>query len=107
MRNYISIDDVCRAFLHVIDSNIKNNVFNVGNDEINMSKLQLCQKVKEHLPLEIIKANYTSDPDQRNYIVSSKKFYDTGFSCKYNLDDGIRNLIKVYKMIDTTKYANY
>ena len=57
--------------------------------------------------LEIIKAEFTSDPDKRDYIVSSEKFYSRGFECKYDLDDGIKQLIKVYSMIDEPWYGNY
>ena len=109
MRNYVHIADVCRAFTYVIDNweNCKNETYNVGNDAINMNKLQLAQKIQEHLPLEIIKAEFTSDPDVRDYIVSSEKFYSKGFECQYDLDDGIRQLITAYSIIDAPWYANY
>ena len=57
--------------------------------------------------LEIIKAEFTTDPDTRDYTVSSQKFYDTGFECKYDLDDGIRQLITAYSIIESPWYANY
>jgi len=109
MRNYVHIADVCRAFRFVLDNwdSCKNETYNVGNDAINMNKLQLAEKIKEHLPLEIIKAEFTSDPDVRDYIVSSEKFYSKGFECRYDLDDGIRQLIKAYSIIDAPWYANY
>jgi nucleoside-diphosphate-sugar epimerase len=109
MRNYVHIQDICRAFTFAIDNwdFVKNDTYNVGNDNINMSKLQLCNKIMEHLPLEIIEAEITKDPDKRNYIVSSQKFYDKGFECICDLSDGIEQLIKMYKMIDEPFYANY
>ena len=85
----------------------KNETYNVGNDELNMNKLQLAEKIQKHLPLEIMRAEFTSDPDTRDYIVSSQKFYDNGFVCKYNLDDGIQQLIKAYNIIESPWYANY
>jgi len=109
MRNYVHIADVCRAFKFVIDNweSCKNETFNVGNDALNMNKLQLSQKIQEYLPLEIIKAEFTSDPDVRDYIVSSEKFYSKGFECQYDLDIGIKQLIKVYAIIDSPWFANY
>jgi nucleoside-diphosphate-sugar epimerase len=109
MRNYVHLADVCRAFKFTIDNwdSCKNETYNVGNDALNMNKLQLSEKIKEHLPLEIIKAEFTSDPDTRDYIVSSEKFYSKGFECRYDLDDGIRQLIKAYSIIDAPWYANY
>tara|TARA_R110000824_G_scaffold53465_1_gene148004 strand:- start:88 stop:312 length:225 start_codon:yes stop_codon:yes gene_type:complete len=74
---------------------------------MNMNKLQLSQKIAEYLPLEIIKAEFTSDPDVRDYIVSSQKIYDKGFDCQYDLDTSIQQLIKTYALIDSPWYANY
>lgn len=108
-RNYLHIQDACRAFVHAIENydKCKNEIFNIGNDSLNMTKLQLCQKVNEFIPVEIIQAEYTMDPDKRNYQVSSNKFYKTGFKCLYTLDDGIRELIKMYNLIDRPQYGNY
>ena len=109
MRNYVHIQDVCRAFSYVINNweDCKDQTYNVGNDALNMNKLQLAEKIKEHLPLEIMQAEFTSDPDTRDYIVSSEKIYSKGFSCKYDLDDGIRQLINAYKIIEEPWFANY
>ena len=109
MRNYVHIWDVVRAFEFAIENwdDCKNEVFNVGNDDINMNKLQLAQKIQEYIPLEIIKAEFTQDPDKRNYIVSSQKIYDKGFSCRFNLDVGIKQLIQAYSMIEEPWYGNY
>lgn len=108
MRNYIHVKDIANSINWVMsNSECVNQTFNVGNDNINMSKLQLCQKIKEHLPVEIIQAELTQDPDKRNYIVSSQKFYDTGFKCQFDLDYGIEELIKMYELIDEPWNANY
>ena len=109
MRNYVHIWDVCRVFEFIIDNwdACKNETFNVGNDAINMNKLQLAQKINEHVPVEIIRAEFTQDPDKRDYIVSSQKIYDLGFECLYDLDFGIRQLVKMYKLIQRPWYANY
>ena len=109
MRNYIHIWDICRVFEFIISNwdSCKNETFNIGNDNINMNKLQLAQKIKKYIPIEIIKAEFTQDPDKRDYIVSSQKIYDLGFECAYDLDCGIKQLIKMYKLIDRPWYANY
>ena len=109
MRNYVHIQDVCRAFSYVINNweDCKDQTYNVGNDALNMNKLQLAEKIKEHLPLEIMQAEFTSDPDTRDYIVSSEKIYSKGFNCKHDLDDGIKQLINAYKIIEEPWFANY
>jgi nucleoside-diphosphate-sugar epimerase len=109
MRNYVHIHDVCRAFMFVIDNweSCKNETYNVGNDSLNMNKLELAKKISEHIPLEIIKAEFTSDPDVRDYIVSSEKLFNKGFECKYNLDTGVKQLVNTYGIIESPWYANY
>jgi len=109
MRNYVHIWDICRVFEFVIENweSCKDQTFNVGNDNINMNKLQLAKKIQTYTPIEIIKAEFTQDPDKRDYIVSSQKIYDLGFECKYDLDIGIKQLLKMYKLIERPWYANY
>jgi len=109
MRNYVHIQDTCRAFRYVIDNwnTCKNETYNVGNDSLNMNKFNLATAINNYTPVEIIKAEFTSDPDVRDYIVSSEKFYSKGFEWKYDLDDGIEQLIKVYSIIDEPWHANY
>jgi nucleoside-diphosphate-sugar epimerase len=72
-----------------------------------MNKLQLAQTIQKHMPLEIIKAEFTQDLDKRDYIVSSEKFYSRGFNCEYDLDDGIEQLVKAYAIINSPWFANY
>ncbi len=109
MRNYVHIHDVCAAFKFVVDNweECKNETYNVGNDSINMNKLQLAEKVSKYIPIEIMKAEFNSDPDTRDYIVSSQKFYDKGFNCRFDLDGGIVQLKKAFSLIESPWYANY
>ena len=109
MRNYVHLHDVCRGFKFILDNweDCKNETYNLGNDALNMNKLQLAEKIQEHLPLEIIKAEFTSDPDTRDYIVSSEKIYNKGYECQYDLDMGIKQLINAYSIIESPWYANY
>jgi len=109
MRNYVHLHDVCRGFRFVLDNwkDCKNETYNLGNDALNMNKLQLAEKIQEHLPLEIMKAEFTSDPDTRDYIVSSEKIYNKGYECQYDLDMGIKQLINAYSIIESPWYANY
>lgn len=109
MRNYVHIHDICKAFKFVLDnwSVCANETFNVGNDALNMNKLQLAKVIQRHLPLEIIRAEFTSDPDTRDYTVSSEKIYNKGFVCDYDLDQGIKQLLNAYSIIEAPWYANY
>lgn len=108
-RNYIHIRDVARAFMHAIDNfeTMKNEPYNVGLSDANLSKLELCEKIKEQAPsFTIMEAPIGKDPDQRDYIVSNDKIEATGFKPAYSLDMGIKELINGYKIITNTKYSN-
>lgn len=99
MRNYIHVQDICGAFAFGIKNRRKmaGNVYNLGNDSINMSKGDLATKIVEHTGCALEKINRV-DPDQRYYEVSSAKLYEAGFECMYNLDFGIDELVAYYKM---------
>ena len=75
-RNYIHLDDVVQAFNLALDnqSDFSGGVFNVGLSEANISKIELCEKIKEIIPsFTFLEAPFGKDPDQRNYIVSNEK----------------------------------
>ncbi len=108
-RNYIHVRDVSRAFLHGINNfdQMKGEIFNVGLSNANVSKEELCKKIKEQIPeLVYLDAPIGKDPDQRNYIVSNKKIEKKGYLPKYNLEDGIAELIKGFATIKNSKYGN-
>lgn len=108
-RNFIHVRDVTRAFLHGIANfdSMKGNIFNVGLSEANLSKKELCEAIKKHVPdFVFIEAPIGKDPDQRDYIVSNEKIEATGFKPAHSLDAGIQELVKGYTMIKNTKYGN-
>ncbi len=109
-RNYVHIFDVARAFLFAIENfeKMRNNIFNLGLDDLNLSKNELSQKIKQYIPdFEITQNEFDKDPDQRNYIVSNKKIKKFGFEFKKNIDDGIKELIKeIPKLNKGLKYSN-
>jgi len=108
-RNYIHIRDVSRAFIHVIEKfdSMKDEPYNVGLSDANLSKLELCAKIKEQLPdFVYLEAPVGEDPDKRDYIVSNEKIERTGFRPKYSLETGIAELIKGYTIITNSKYSN-
>jgi nucleoside-diphosphate-sugar epimerase len=82
-------------------------IYNVGLSDANVSKLELCQAIQNHIPdFTFLEAPIGKDPDQRNYIVSNEKIESTGYKPKMSLDAGIRELIKGFTMIRNTKYGN-
>jgi nucleoside-diphosphate-sugar epimerase len=108
-RNYIHIRDVARAFLHGIAhfDQMKGRPYNVGLDDANLSKLELCAVIQKHLPKFIyLEAPIGEDPDKRDYIVSNARLAATGFKPEWSLDRGIRELIKGYTILRNSLYGN-
>ena len=108
-RNYIHIQDVARAFLHAIAhfQTMQGKPYNVGLEEANLSKLELCAKIQQHLPKFVfVEAPIGEDPDKRDYIVSNQRILSTGYRTEWDLDRGIRELIKVFTILRQSKYAN-
>ena len=102
-RNYIHIKDVCRAFAHVVEnaSALSGEAYNVGLSSANLSKMELCLKIKEYVPGFSIQVDeIQKDPDKRDYIVSNEKFEKTGWFPSKTLDDGIKELLKAYPMLE-------
>ena len=108
-RNYIHIKDVSRAFIHGIKNfdKMQGNTYNVGLSDANISKFELCEKIKKFVPdFVIFEEQFAKDEDQRNYIVSNKKIENTGFKPKFSLEDGIKELLKGYVTIKNNIHGN-
>ncbi len=108
-RNYVHIRDAAGAFLHAIRhfGEMEGRPYNCGLSSANLSKLELCAKIKEHIPEFVyVEAPIGEDPDKRDYIVSNERLEATGWVPKYSLDDGIEELKKVYTIIKNKTYSN-
>ncbi len=108
-RNYIHIRDAVGAFVWGMEhfDEMKGKPYNCGLSSANLSKLELCAKIKEHIPEFVyMEAPIGEDPDKRDYIVSNERLEATGWRPMYTLDDGIEELKKVYTIIKNKTYSN-
>lgn len=108
-RNYIHVRDVAKAFIHCLNNfeKMKNEPYNVGLSDYNISKLELCQEIKKFVPdFYFVEAEFGEDPDKRNYIVSNEKIEKAGFRPRYSLQDGIRELVMGYQIIRANRFSN-
>ena len=108
-RNYIHIRDVARAFIHAIDNfeSMKNEPYNIGLSDANLSKMELCEEIKKQLPsFYFVEAKIGEDIDKRDYIVNNEKIEKTGFKPEVSLTEGIAELIKGYQIIKRNQFAN-
>lgn len=108
-RNYIHVRDVSRVFLHGIEQfdRLKNEPYNVGLSDANLSKRELCERIQKQAPQFVfLEASIGKDPDQRDYIVSNEKIERTGFRPQHSLDLGIAELLKGCQMLRNAVYGN-
>lgn len=108
-RNYVHIRDVADCFVYCMENSEKmtGRAYNVGLDSANLSKEELALKVKEYVPNFYVHfSEFGSDPDKRNYIVSSQRLLEAGFQAKRTLDEGIVELMKGYRMLGRGMFKN-
>ena len=109
-RNFIHIKDVVRGIIFSIKNfdKLKSDVYNLGLSSANITKIDLVKKIKRQvktLKIKVIKNK--SDPDKRDYFVSNKKIEKKGFVASVSLDQGIRELIHVFKNNKSKIINNY
>ncbi len=108
-RNYVHIRDVADCFVYCIEHPEKmvGRPYNVGLDAANLSKEELALKVKQYVPNFYIHFGPVgSDPDKRNYIVSNQRLREAGFEARRSLEEGIKELLKGYRMMGRSPFKN-
>ena len=86
---------------------MKGEAYNVGLSNANISKMELCSKIKNNLPdIHIFESEIAEDLDKRDYIVSNEKIEATGWKPEFSIDDGIKELIKAYSFLKLNPYNN-
>lgn len=111
-RNYIHVDDIVAAFIFSIKNlgRICGDVYNLGNDNLNTTKQNLVDKVCEITGATNSVDVTRSDPDKRDYLVSSEKIYNLGYQPYRSLQYGIRQMLNFYDLLsesDKEKCKNY
>jgi nucleoside-diphosphate-sugar epimerase len=86
---------------------MEGQAYNVGLDDANLDKRELCQAIQRHVPSFVwTEASVGEDPDQRNYVVSNAKILATGFRPAVSLDRGIAELVRGYQILRRSQFAN-
>jgi len=109
IRNYVHVADVADAFNWSIKNwdKVKNEVYNFGLSDCNLSKMDLALEIQKVITdLHISEAPLSLDPDKRNYIVVNDKIESKGFKAQRSLQQGVRELIKSFQIIQPQVYSN-
>ena len=98
-RNYIHILDVVKGLIFGITNfeKLKNNIYNLGLSEANLTKEQLCKTIQDIIPDFKYEISLDGkDEDKRDYFVSNAKIEKMGFKAAHSLEAGILELKKYY-----------
>ena len=109
-RNFIHVRDVVNAIIFTMKNfnKLKNDVYNLGLSSANISKIMLAKRIqKQYKKLKIKIVTNRKDPDKRDYFVSNKKIEKKGFKATITLDEGISELIQIFKNDKNKMINNY
>ncbi len=100
-RPFLHVRDTARAFMIILEAaleKVNQQIFNVGSNEQNYKILTLAYIIRENIPFPLQVEVMPGDKDKRNYKVSFDKIHDIlGFSCRYSLEDGVREIYQALK----------
>lgn len=108
-RNFIHIQDVVALFINAIDNSdtYLSEIYNVGLSEANLTKIELCERIKNIFPdFNYFSAEFATDPDQRDYLVSNQKLESAGWKPIVSLDEGILELKHGLKSVKKMGHSN-
>lgn len=103
-RPFIHVRDLARAIFMVLDADplvVQGQIFNIGDELLNMTILQLAQRVQYAVGrgIEIAVQDGTGDP--RNYTVSFRKIRNAlGFRSSISIEDGVKEIAEALRQSD-------
>lgn len=103
-RTFLHAKDCANSYMFALDNaeKMRGEAFNVGDNSMNYTKLEIAKILKGKLNYYLHEADIGEDLDKRDYEVSYEKINNLGFQTSINLDEGIDELIKVLKHIQVT-----
>tara|TARA_R100000008_G_C3582745_1_gene169757 strand:+ start:497 stop:1426 length:930 start_codon:yes stop_codon:yes gene_type:complete len=109
MRTFIHVHDIARSFVFALENrdNMEGQVYNVGDDNMNCSKKGICEMIGDKVDYYLHLADFGSDADKRNYIVSYDKIASLGYRTTINLEAGVDELVAGLQAIKVANpYSN-
>ncbi|MEM4514322.1 MAG: NAD(P)-dependent oxidoreductase [Ignisphaera sp.] len=110
-RPIVHIKDVVNAIVSVLEAPceiVNNEIFNVGSNEQNYRVVDIAYEIFNALNKEP-NIEFYGEPDTRSYVVDFSKIRQVlGFSCRYTIADGAREVYKALqeKLIDDEPWTH-
>ncbi len=110
LRTFIHVRDLSRSFIFAIDNQekMKANVYNVGSNNMNHTKKEVCEIINKQVPDAYFHyADIKEDVDKRNYKVSYDKINSLGFEVEISLEQGIQEIKDSIELLEhSLRYRN-
>lgn len=110
MRTFVHVRDIVRAYMFGIEhfEVMKNEVYNIGSEEMNKTKEEIAKMVQAKVSFEALFVDKgIPDPDQRDYEVSYEKIRSHGFALEVSFEDGLNEMINGLQMVNIRNpYSN-
>ncbi len=102
MRTFIHVRDMANSFLFALENyqKMKGEIYNVGDNVMNVSKEDVCLLIKKKVNYYLHFAEIDKDVEQRDYQVSYNKLTKLGFHTSISMEEGIDELIKVSGVLE-------
>ncbi len=96
-RTFMHVRDSVNGYLFALDraSAMRGKIFNMGSNTMTYSKMDLALRIKEYRNFDIVTSTL-ADKDIRDFVVSFDKAAALGYECAVSIDEGIRELVKLY-----------
>lgn len=101
-RTFIHVRDMARALAFAVENfgRMKNNIFNVGHESLNVNKEGVINIIRKYKPdFYVHFADIGTDPDQRDYEVSYAKIRAADFNTAITMEEGIEELLRALPSI--------
>ncbi len=98
-RDWLHVEDHCRAILAVAERGRPGEVYNIGGGDVRLNREMLSMILKlTEKPESLIKSVTDRPGHDRRYALSSEKMErEFGWRPSHNLEDGLRETVRWYK----------
>lgn len=102
MRTFIHVRDMAYSFLFALENykKMKGEIYNVGDNKMNVSKEDVCLLIKKKVDYYLHFAEISKDVEQRDYELVYDKLTKLGFHARISMEEGIDELIKVSEVLE-------
>jgi nucleoside-diphosphate-sugar epimerase len=101
-RSFVHIKDISDAIIFGLENykSLKYNLYNCGNQDLNYTKREVAEIIKETTGCYVHCAEVGKDMDNRDYHVSYERLYAEGWKPKVDLETGINELLKTMPLLN-------